>query len=84
MSMNMFKQENIVSLFKSAGDTLKKVFDKPLYVLGIIALLFVGTSFLGNFLATPFGVGLLIGVIGTMYVIANYFNDNKDKNDNKD
>ena len=81
VSMDMFKQENITSLFNSAGDTLKKVFDKPLYVLGIIALLFVGTSFLGNFLSTPFGIGLLIGIIGTIYVIANYFNQDKDKKD---
>ena len=82
-NLDMFKQENISSLFKSAGDVLKKAFDKPLYVLGIIALLFVGTSFLGSFLATPFGIGLLLGVIGTIYLVANYLPKDKKEDDKK-
>jgi len=52
-------------------------------VLGVIALLFVGTSFLGSFLATPFGIGLLLGVIGTIYLVANYLPKEKKEDDKK-
>ena len=43
----------------------------------------MGTSFLGSFLATPFGIGLLLGVIGTIYLVANYFTPKKVEDDKK-
>jgi len=43
-----------------------------MYAIGILALFLIGSQFLANIMATPFGIGLILGVGITIYYVANY------------
>ena len=70
--LSYFKQENIASLFGSITGILTRATKQPIYVLALLAAFLVATNFLGTFLATPFGLGLMAGVFVVLYVLANY------------
>ena len=48
-------------------------------ILGVFVLVLVGTNLLGNLLATPLGIGIILGVVGSMYVYANYIQPKKNQ-----
>lgn len=74
---SFFQQENLSSLVKTIQDQMKTLVNQPVYAVVLLVIFLVGTQFLANILSTPFGIGVIIGVVGVFYYMANYGNKNK-------
>lgn len=68
----MLEWNSIVANLKMLANTLIQGSNSPLMILGMIGILIIGTNMIGTFLATPLGIGIVIGVVGSLYVYANY------------
>lgn len=82
--MSLFRQENIVSLMNTVKSQVQTLMSQPAYVVGLLVAVLVLTQFLGNILATPFGIGVIIGFVVAMYLVSNYINSSKHTKDSKD
>jgi hypothetical protein len=70
--LKMLEWDSIVANWNSLTTALTTMSGQPLMILGMIGVLIIGTNMIGTFLATPLGIGIVIGVIGALYVITNY------------
>ena len=70
--IKMLEWNSIVANWNSLTNALTKVTNQPLMILGMIGVLIIGMNMIGTFLATPLGIGIVIGVVGSVYVYANY------------
>ena len=73
----MFRESNLKEFANSVTEFVKPFMTKPVTVIVLLGVFLISTSFLSNILATPFGIGLILGVVATFYMVANYMGKDK-------
>ena len=75
----MFKESNLRDFANSVIEFVKPFMTKPVSVIVMVAIFLCSTTFIGTIMASPFGIGVLLGILATLYIIANY-SEKKHKN----
>lgn len=68
----MFRESNLKDFANSVIEFAKPFMTKPVTIIVLLAVFLISTSFISNILASPFGIGLILGVVATFYLVANY------------